>query len=260
MAALPGGPSNIDVAPLTPPGAAALEEDSEEPARSSLISLERLDADWTLRDLAYDALKRAIMAMRIYDSPEEPRLDERSLAEDLGISRTPVREALLRLQHEGLLRIVPRRGVFVIRKRKREIIEIVLASAALEGIAARLAAERATDQEIASVREAFPEMASGPTLISVEEYSEINARFHQYLVDLARSEQLSRMVESLQIHMRAIRARTMGDGDRMHRSVGEHREIVEALENRDAQLVDLRVRDHGFHLAGHLSRFVDYLD
>ena len=241
------------------PAAAAVDPDAA-PQRRSALNLERLPADWTLPDRAYDALKRAIMAMHIYDREEDLRLDERGLARDLGISRTPVREALLRLQHEGLVRTVPRRGVFVIRKNKREIIEIVLAAAALEGIAARLVAERATDQEIASLRESFPEVTSRPTLVSVEEYAAINGRFHQYLIDLAGSELLSRLAESLQIHMRAIRARTMGDGDRMQRSVGEHLEIVEALEARDAYRADLRVRDHGMHLAQHLTRFVDYLD
>ncbi len=224
------------------------------------INLERLEVEWSLPDRAYDALKRAIMGMRIYDSQEDLRLDERGLAHDLGISRTPVREALVRLQHEGLVRTVPRRGVFVVRKHKSEIVEIVMASAALEGVAGRLAAARATDAEVASVRHRFDDVISTPSRLDAEQYSAINLQFHQYIVDLAHSQMLSGLVESLKIHMRAIRARTMGDSDRMRRSPMEHLRIVEALEARDAEALDRHARQHGLNLAEHVERFVDYLE
>ncbi len=224
------------------------------------INLERLDVDWTLPDRAYEAMKRAIMAMRIYDRQEDLRLDERRLAHDLGISRTPVREALLRLQHEGLVRTLPRRGVFVVRKSKSEIVEVVLASAALEGMAGRLAASRASDAEIAGVRAQFKEVIRHPSKLDLEQYSALNLHFHQYIVDLAHSEMLSQLVETLKIHMRAIRARTMGDGTRMSRSPIEHQRIVEALEARDADSLEREIRHHGVSLADHVERFVDYLD
>ncbi|MHB8394315.1 MAG: GntR family transcriptional regulator [Candidatus Dormibacteria bacterium] len=230
------------------------------PQAKSGISLQRLEADWSLPDRAYDALKRAIMAMRIYDGHEDLRLDERGLAHDLGISRTPVREALLRLQHEGLVRTVPRRGVFVVRKSKAEIVEIVMASAALEGVAGRLAASRATDQQIASVRQQFDDVIRNRSRLDPEQYSAINLQFHQYIVDLAQSEMLSSLVESLKIHMRAIRARTMGDGNRIQRSPMEHLRIVEALEARDAVALERHARQHGLNLADHVERFVDYLE
>ncbi len=248
--------------PVTPdrPSATTVADGQAGPEARAGINLERLDADWSLPDRAYEALKRAIMEMRIYDGHEDLRLDERGLAHDLGISRTPVREALLRLHHEGLVRTVPRRGVFVVRKRKSEIVEIVMASAALEGVAGRLAAVRATDQQIAMVRQRFEDVITNPSRLDAEEYSAINLQFHQFIVDLAQSEMLSSLVESLKIHMRAIRARTMGDGDRMRRSPLEHLRIVEALEARDAEALDRHVRQHGLNLADHVERFVDYLD
>jgi DNA-binding GntR family transcriptional regulator len=240
--------------------ATSVAEGEAGPEARSGINLERLDAEWSLPDRAYEALKRAIMEMRIYDGHEDLRLDERGLAHDLGISRTPVREALLRLHHEGLVRTVPRRGVFVVRKRKSEIVEIVMASAALEGVAGRLAAARATDAQIAMVRERFDDVITNPSRLDPEQYSAINLQFHQFIVDLAQSEMLSSLVESLKIHMRAIRARTMGDGDRMRRSPLEHLRIVEALEARDAEALDRHVRQHGLNLADHVDRFVDYLE
>ncbi|MHB8324384.1 MAG: GntR family transcriptional regulator [Candidatus Dormibacteria bacterium] len=235
------------------------QSEFETEARSG-INLSRLDADPSLPDRAYDALKRAIMAMPIYESQEDLRLDERGLAHDLGISRTPVREALLRLQHEGLVRTLPRRGVFVVRKRKSEIIEIVMASAALEGVGGRLAATRATDAQIASVRQYFNDVITSPARLDAEQYSIINLQFHQYIVDLAQSEMLTGLVELLKVHMRAIRARTMRDGDRMSRSPLEHLHIVEALEARNGEALEHHARQHGLNLAYHLERFVDYLD
>ena len=104
--------------------AAQVEQADAAPESKSGISLERLDAELLLPDRACDALKRALMAKRIYDSREDLRLAERGLARDLGISRTPVREALLRLQHEGLVRTLPRRGVFVVRNRNRSQLEV----------------------------------------------------------------------------------------------------------------------------------------
>ena len=82
---------------------------------------------------AYVALKNAIAAMDVYRSRAEIRLDERRLAHDFGISRTPVREAMAQLEREGFVRSVPRRGVYVMRKTKREVIELITAWAALEG-------------------------------------------------------------------------------------------------------------------------------
>ena len=84
-----------------------------------------LDLNFSLKDKVYEALKQAIISMNIYSSKEELRLDERQLSADLGVSRTPIREAISRLEQEGFVRIVQRRGVFVVRKTKREIIEMI---------------------------------------------------------------------------------------------------------------------------------------
>ena len=159
--------------------AALVEEADAAPESKSGISLERLDAELFLPDRADNALKRAIMAKRIYDCREDLRRDERELARDLGISRTPVRLALLRLEHEGLVRPVPPRGVFVVRQCKSEVIEIVLASAVLEGLAGRWAADRANGEQIASVRELFSDAITNPIHLDAEQYSAINLQFQQ---------------------------------------------------------------------------------
>ncbi len=230
----------------------------------------------TLTAQAYEALRSAIAAMPIYDGHHDGHLDERALAASLGISRTPVREALLRLEHEGIVHTVPRRGVYVIRKTKEEIIEVILASAALESMAARLAAYRATDAEIAKLRTRFLPLATSQALtyrsrshsvstqsdrqvVNIDEYSQLNVEFHQRIVDLARSELFSQEVAKLQVHMRAIRHSTMGDSGRLARSIVDHTHIIEALEQRQAELVEQHVRKHALDLAEHVREHLDDL-
>src|ERR1700757_1487780 len=104
---------------------------------------------------AYPALKNAIASMDVYRSRAEIRLDERRLAHEFGISRTPVREAMAQLQREGFVRSVPRRGVYVVRKTKREAIELITAWAALESMAARLITQHASDTDIAGLGHMF---------------------------------------------------------------------------------------------------------
>lgn len=232
---------------------------AEQGVSRSGIELGAIDGEATLTSLAYQALRRAIMKMRIYDGEEPLRLDERALAHDLGISRTPVREALLQLEHEGIVRTVPRRGVYVVRKTKAEIIEVIVASAALESAAARLAAERATPEQMAELRALLPHLVEAGVGVPIDEYSEANNRFHQRIVDMAHSPLLSQLVSTLQVHMRAIRGRTMGDDDRLIRSTVDHQHIIEALEDRDAELVERYVREHALHLARHVAEHVTYL-
>ena len=134
-----------------------------------------------LKDKVYNALKDAITEMDIYGETESPRLDERSLAEKLGVSRTPVREALSRLEQEGLVETVARRGAFVVRKSKAEILEMIHVWAALEGMAARLATQKATDGEIRQLHEFVDSYSdSSEARADIDEYSETNIRFHQH--------------------------------------------------------------------------------
>ena len=132
----------------------------------------------TLKDKTYEALKKALSEMNIYAEREEPRLDERQLAEDLGVSRTPIREAIARLEQEGFVRIAPRKGVYVVRKTKKEILEMITVWAALESMAARLITENASDERIASLRNLFTTFENGQVQARIDEYSDRNIEFH----------------------------------------------------------------------------------
>ena len=215
----------------------------------------------SVAQLAYHALREAILAMDVYRSDADLRLDEQSLATSLGVSRTPVRQALARLEHEGLVQIMPRRGVFIVRKSKDEITEIIRAWAALESMAARLLCARATDDEIGSLRELFSAFVDDDELrLHLNEYSEANLRFHQQIIELSRSSVITALVAGLLVHVRAIRGRMIGEDDRAERSIVDHMHIIEALEARDAELAERLVREHALDLADHVERTAARLD
>ena len=222
------------------------------------LELERVDDGFVLRDRIYKALKKAILSVDIYS--DDFRLDERRLAEDLGVSRTPIREALGRLEHEGLVRTIPRRGAFVATKSKTEILEMIMVWAALESLAARLITERASDEEIAGLRKMFATFSDDKVQARIDEYSDTNIRFHQALIQISHCELLNKMTENLFHHLRWIRRRTISDKDRASRSIIDHMNIIEALEARDADLAERLSREHTLNLAAHVAENVDWLD
>ncbi len=218
------------------------------------------DTTPSFKHKAYTALKNAILAMDIYRSRDEIRLDERKLAQDFGISRTPVREAMAQLESEGFVRAVPRRGIFVVRKTRREVIEMITAWAALESMAARLITENATDPEIKSLRRMFASFLDGKVLAHLNEYSEVNIEFHQTIICMSRNQVLIDMAENLFTHMRMIRKKTIVERNRAERSIRDHMKIIEVLEARDTKRAEQLVRDHALGLAEHVKLYADYLD
>jgi DNA-binding GntR family transcriptional regulator len=222
--------------------------------------LEPIDTAISFKNQAYAALKNVIVGMDIYGSRSEIRLDERSLAQDFGISRTPVREAMAQLEREGFVRSVPRRGVYVVRKTRREVIELITAWAALESMAARLITENASEDEIASLRRMFATFDNGLLRAHLDEYSEVNIEFHQTIIRLSRNGVLIDLAENLFTHMRMIRRKTIGEYDRADRSIRDHMTIIEALEARDTARAEELVRGHALGLAEHVEKYADYLD
>ena len=224
---------------------------------SGIVPLEPSKA---LKTRVYEALKELIGHMDIYSSADLIRLDERALGEQLGVSRTPVREAISRLEQEGIVQNIARRGAFLVRKNKQEILDIVDVWAALESMAARLATSRASDDEISELRRNFMPMDSDDARAHIDEYSDTNIEFHQTIIRLGHSELITQMSDQLFFHMRAIRASTIKDRDRVMQSVMDHTRIIEAIEERDAYHAEQLVRDHALELAKHIERYVDYLD
>ncbi len=224
------------------------------------LVLQPLNTNVSLREQAYVALKQAIMDADIYAHREETRLDERQLSEALGVSRTPIREAMSLLEQEGFLRTAPRRGVFIVRKTKRQIIEMIEMWAAVESMAARLATLNATDAEIGALRHMFDEFLNSAPSEHIDEYSDTNIAFHQAIIRLSGSHLMGKTIENLFIHVRAIRRMTISQRDRAAQSIVDHMQIIEALERRDTELAERLVREHSLNLAAHVEKYCDFLD
>jgi DNA-binding GntR family transcriptional regulator len=211
----------------------------------------------SLKARAYEALKSAILNMNIYADEAELRLDERDLSQRFGVSRTPLREALAQLDQEGLVRIVARRGIFIVRKTKAEILDMITVWAALESMAARLATEHApamrspsyTRWSTSSPKTRSPaRWANTPMPISNSTKPSSGLGNCPLIVEISND---------LFFHMRAIRQRTIFEQDRAKRSIVDHKEIVAALEARDTERAERLVRQHTLRLRDHVDRYVN---
>ena len=210
----------------------------------------------SLKARTYEALRAAILDMNIYDPDAELRLDERDLSQRFGVSRTPLREALAQLDSEGLVRIVARKGIFIVRKTKAEILDMITVWAALESMAARLATKQANDDELSSLHAHVDDFTTDEVARKMGEYSDANIKFHQAIIRLAQSPLIGTLTNDLYFHVRAIRQRTIFEQDRARRSIVDHKEIIAALEARDTERAERLVREHTLRLRDHVERFV----
>ena len=215
---------------------------------SNQLKLSPVDGTFSLKEHIYGVLKRSIMDLDIYDPATNLRMDERTLADQLGISRTPIREAITRLEQEGFVEIQARRGVFIKRKSLEEILEMITVWAALESMAARLACTQASDEEIGALRVLGTRYDSDHAKANLSEYSEANIEFHLCILGLSKCTMLQEIAEGLFTHLKAVRRRGLADTARADRSVVDHMQIVEAIEARDADLASTLVRVHTLRL------------
>jgi DNA-binding GntR family transcriptional regulator len=211
------------------------------------IAIARIAPETSFKNKAYEALKEAILKMDIYASPEPVMLDERALSERLGVSRTPIREAIAMLEQDGFVKTVPRRGIVVVRRTKTEIVDMIRAWAALESMAARLITTIARKKDITALRDYFKDFGKDrPPQEHIEEYSKANIAFHQALISLSESPVLVDMTNDILLHV-------LGRTDRIAASLPEHLAIIEALEERNTELAEKRARDHTLGLATYVE-------
>jgi DNA-binding GntR family transcriptional regulator len=221
------------------------------------LRVQPIEESVSLKARIYASLKQAITEMNIYDDGAELRLDERELSQTFGISRTPLREALAQLDQEGLVRIVARRGIFIVRKTKAEILDMITVWAALESMAARLATKEASDEELASLHGLVDQFSQDEVARRMGEYSDANIRFHQAIIALGKCPLITDITQGLFLHVRAIRERTIFEQDRARRSIVDHKEIIAALEARDTERAERLVREHTLKLRDHVERYVN---
>ena len=223
------------------------------------LDLKPVDGSFSLKEHIYDVLKTSIMNLDIYEPDTNLRMDERTLADRLGISRTPIREAIMRLEQEGFVEIAPRRGVFIKRKSLDEILELITVWAALESMAARLACTNATDAEIARLRQIGTQFTKDNAQAHLSEYSEANIDFHLCVLGMSKCQMLEDIAKGLFTHLKAVRRKAMSDGSRADRSVVDHMNIIQAIEDRDADRAADLVREHTLRLHDYIRRSWKYV-
>jgi DNA-binding GntR family transcriptional regulator len=167
------------------------------------------------------------------------RLKEAELVENLGVSRTPIREALNQLSRENLVEIIPRRGALVRRWTKKDALEVLVLRETLEGLAARLAASRMTGKDIDSLESLMTDYENGRL-----EYVEADRRFHERIVNACGMERLKDLIWNLydSLQMRKMLALSFEDKKRITESMEEHRRIIRALRARDEDAVESAVK------------------
>src|SRR3979411_2458647 len=195
------------------------------------IAIVRIVPETSFKNKAYEALKEAILKMDIYAAPEPVMLDERALSERLGVSRTPIREAIVMLQPVGFRQPLPLRGIVVVRRTKAEIVDMISAWAALESMAARLITTTARQKDMYASRDFFRNFGKDRLPQDhVDEYSKANIAFHQALISLSESPVLVDMTNDILLHVRGYRQLTIGRVDRTATSLPEHMGVLYALE------------------------------
>lgn len=195
----------------------------------------------SLGNQAYQELKRIILGRRI---PPGENLNEGELARALGISRTPVREAINRLEREGLVEIIPQRGAFVVQLSSKDVWELFLIRENLEGLAAYLAAERMNEKNLAKLESCIQGFAEPFSKEDIKRYSREDFRFHQTIVSLSEARRLIKLVSSLHDHIRMFRLTTVGLSGRMKNSLAEHGEIIESFRKKDPEECERKMRRH----------------
>jgi DNA-binding GntR family transcriptional regulator len=193
-----------------------------------------------------DELRDAIVRGRL--QPNE-RLIETDLARELGVGRSAVRTALVRLEHEGLVEHERNRGARVRLIGKDEAVEILEARAVLEGLAARQAARKATSQDIRDLRAILAQMCALLDTGDLLGASDQNATLHRKVLELAGHDTAGRLISALKSQLVRFQYRTILLPGRSDRSFAEHRAVVDAIAAGDGDAAEEAMRTHLSHVA-----------
>jgi len=201
----------------------------------------KLDNYKPLREIVFETLREAIIQGRL--EPGE-RLMEIQLAEEMGVSRTPVREAIRKLELEGFVVMVPRKGAYVAGVSVKDIVDVFEVRAALEGLAAGLAAERATVEELEEMERAvlqIHEVSNGNNLNTLVER---DTNFHELIFKASRNQRLVQIVIHLKEQIQRFRTTSLALPGRGKHAVEEHKNILEAISSRNVELAGNLAREH----------------
>ena len=200
-----------------------------------------IDEYLPLREVVFHTLRKAIIQGEL--QPGE-RLMEVSLANKLGGSRTPVREAIRMLELEGLVHIIPNKGAFVEGVTLQDVKDIYEIRTLLEGLCARWAAERITQEQLEELEEIVFLSDFHYSKENWDQILELDNRFHEMVYEACASKELTRVLRDYHHYLQRIRRITLEEKARAHASINEHRAIAEALKARDARTAEECARLH----------------
>lgn len=201
----------------------------------------KLDSYKPLREMVFESLREAIIQGRL--RPGE-RLMELQLAEELGVSRTPVREAIRKLELEGFVVMVPRKGAYVAGITDKDITEVFEVRAALEALAAGLACERITEEEMERLERSVVQISELTERPDIEALVQEDAEFHETIYRASRNKRLSQILTNLQEQIQRFRLTTLSRPGRTRQALEEHKQIVEAISERQIELAQRLAWEH----------------
>lgn len=172
------------------------------------------------------------------------KLNERELSELLGVSRTPLREAIKLLGSEGLVDLLPNRGAVAVKLGEVDVLHLFEVLAHLEGLSGELAAQRITDEELAEIRALHFEMLAAHARKDLSGYYRLNALIHAAINRAARNPVLTRTYDGINARVQSLRFRTNQNATKWKRAVKEHERMVEALEARDSATLRAVLVEH----------------
>jgi len=191
---------------------------------------------------AYQILKTMIMERQLLPGEKIP---QEKLAEDLGISRTPLINALKFLEKEKLVQSIPRRGFFMRTFTQKEMISIFELREVLEGLAARKAAQKITDNQIVQLGKFFKQFAGDKDIDDIRAYAREDRRFHKFLLDIGAKEFLKSILETYNVISYSYQV-VSPEGLVRHprETIREHRAMIDAIAGRDAEAAENLMRRH----------------
>lgn len=201
----------------------------------------KLDSYKPLRELVCETIRQAIIDGTF--SPGE-RLMEIQMADEMGVSRTPVREAIRKLELEGFVVMIPRRGTYVADISIKDITEIYEIRTSLDVLAAGLAAERITDDELEALNRMLVEIGQHIADNNMEKIVEIDTAFHDILYQASRNERLCSIINNLREQLTGIRSRSMSYPGRLVETMDEHRSLVDCIAARNVEAAQEAARVH----------------
>ncbi|NPV70568.1 MAG: GntR family transcriptional regulator [Firmicutes bacterium] len=202
---------------------------------------------------AYDRIKTAIMENQLKPGV---MLQERSLAASLGVSRTPVREALRQLEKDGLVEFIPGKGALVRRISLEDVRDIMQIRQVLEGMAARLAAENASPSALESMTAAVDEMDEAFEKGDLRRFTELDLGFHEMLYTESGNQRLHEILNNLRDQVTRLTILSRDDPDRQNQSRGQHRRILEAVRRRDGDEAERCMSEHVTSVRAYLSNML----